>query len=75
MIIWGRNRCTRSLPADCVPFKTIRRGAVAIKHPLTWHRDWEGWMWGRQNKNDIDKQLVKLGRSDDRVDTQTSETI
>ena len=65
MIVWGRNRTARALPADCVPFQTIRKDSFAIKKPLGWPRDWQGWQVGRLDKNKIDEELKKLESNHD----------
>lgn len=62
MIVWGRNKSARPLPADCVPFQTIRKNGITIKRPISWHHDWEGWSFGRMANNRIDRQLVKVWR-------------
>lgn len=61
-LTWGRNKFARLLPADCVPFRTIRKNGITIKQPISWHHDWEGWSFGRLANNTIDEHLIQLER-------------
>jgi len=57
---WGRNKYSRPLPTDCVPFENVWTKKGLKRKALSWHREWFGWKAGRQSQNEIDRHLQAL---------------